>query len=114
MQEVTEGSWAGPWRKELKQRSRRNAAQWLAPHGLLDQLCIQGTLAQWWHYPHWAELSPQQWLIKKMPQACLQASLKETFSQMRLLLPRCPTLLSVLKIMNKSHLGLSIPNTVHP
>lgn len=57
MQEVTEGSWAGPWRKELKERSRRNAAQCLTPQGLLDQLCIQGTLAQWWLYPHWAELS---------------------------------------------------------
>ena len=38
LKEAREEIEAGSWRQELKQRTRRNTASWLAPHGLLSLL----------------------------------------------------------------------------
>jgi hypothetical protein len=47
----------GSWRQELMQRLWRDAAYWLAPHGLLSMLPCR-TQDWGWHYLQWAGSSP--------------------------------------------------------
>jgi len=56
---------AGPWRQELMKRPWRDAAYWLAHHGLLSLFYYRTrTPALGWHHPQWW---PHQTLVKKMP-----------------------------------------------
>jgi hypothetical protein len=77
---------AGTWRQELMQRPGRDAAYWLAPHGLLSLLSYRTQVHQLRHDPTHNRLGPPPSItnLRKCLMACLQPDFIETFSQLRL------------------------------
>lgn len=81
---------AGAWRQEQKQSPRRGTAYWLAPHGLSSLFLIDPQ----YHLPRDATshscLNPRASSINQenVLGTNLQASLTDTFSQLRTPLPR--------------------------
>ena len=74
----------GTWRQELMQKPWRDAAFWLAPHGLVSLLSYR-TQAQGWHHPQWLQPFPFIANQEHALHACLQPNLwREAFLQLRL------------------------------
>lgn len=85
---------AGSWKQERVQRPWRNAAHWLACHGLVSLLPYTtqdhhpGTALPPPH-PDPSELGPRSSIINQENalQTCLQANLVDVFSQLRVPFP---------------------------